>query len=63
MESQEFWFRELLVMMGEDPDKFLAEQSEKGKEETKRFLDFVKRIQDDALAGNTQAVTENSVPV
>lgn len=62
MKSRNVWFVECLKLMGiDDVDKFLAEQTESGKKEVEKFLDFIGNIQQDAIGSNANYATNANV--
>ncbi len=50
MKSPHYWFREMIVLMGKNPDdkEFIA-QNKEDKRELKLFKEYVGRIQQDVI--------------
>ena len=58
MKDSNYWFRKMIVMMGEDPDNLGPnDTSIEGQKQIQMFKDFVEEIQRDAIESTKTAQT------
>ena len=48
MQTPDYWYQEILTLMGATPDDIAKDQTEEGKKQVELFKKYIRRVQDDA---------------